>query len=124
MAYDKKVVYCGNVIEVYEYKEPIKIGYVNSIDKKKREKTEDVKKENFDRSIKRTAKKIRELVNCNFDNDNSSFLTLTFKDNVRDYDVAFSCWDRFKKRVEYKYKIKLSYLGVVEFQKRGAIHNP
>lgn len=122
MAYNKKVVISGNVIEVYEYLEPIKEGYSNKIEKTKREQDEEVKKENFARSIKRTSKKIRELVNCNFDNDNSSFLTLTFKDNITDYDVAFSSWKRFKQKVERKYKIKLSYLGVVEFQKRGAIH--
>ena len=27
--YDRKVVCCGNVLEVYEYKEPIKCGYKN-----------------------------------------------------------------------------------------------
>lgn len=122
MAYNKKMVLCGNVIEVYEYMEPILEGYTNKIEKVEREKTEDVKRENFNRSIKRTARKIRELVNCNFDNNNSSFLTLTFKENIRDYDVAFSYWKRFKQKVERRYDIKLSYLGVVEFQKRGAIH--
>lgn len=122
MSYNKKMVLCGNVIEVYEYQEKINSGYSNKIEKKERVQSEEVKKENFARSIKRTRRKIRELVNCNFDNDNSSFLTLTFKENLIDYDVAFKYWDLFKKRVQYKYKIKLSYLGVVEFQKRGAIH--
>ncbi|CEP50774.1 Uncharacterised protein [[Clostridium] sordellii] len=122
MAYDKKVVYCGNVVEIYEYKELVLDGYFNKIEKQKREQTEDVKLENYFRSIKRTKETIRQLVNTNFTQNDSSFLTLTFKDNVQDYDIAFNFWDKFKKKVEYHYKIKLKYLGVVEFQKRGSIH--
>lgn len=121
-AYNKKIVVCGNVVEIYDYSEKILKGYNNKIEKEKREQTEEVKKENYSRSIKRTKRTIRELVNCNFHNSYSSFLTLTFKENITDYDVAFNYWKRFKQKVEYAYKIKLSYLGVVEFQKRGAIH--
>ena len=120
--YNKKIVVCGNVVEIYDYSEKILKGYSNKIEKEKREQTDEVKKENYARSIKRTKRTIRELVNCNFHNSYSSFLTLTFKDNITDYDIAFNFWKRFKQKVEYHYKIKLSYLGVVEFQKRGAIH--
>ena len=120
--YDRKVVCCGNVLEVYEYKEPIKCGYKNKIEKKPREQTFDVKLENFHRSMKRTKTKIRQLVNTNYVPGKSSFLTVTFKENLRDYDVAFSCWKRFKQKTERFYKKKLSYVGVVEFQERGAIH--
>lgn len=122
MIYDRKVICCGNVLELYEYKEPIKSGYKNKIDKKKREQTIDVKLENFHRSIKRTKTKIRHLVNTNYVPGKSSFLTVTFKDNITDYDVAFSFWKRFKQMVERKYDKKLSYCGVVEFQERGSIH--
>ena len=59
-AYDRKVVCCGNVLEVYEYKEPIKTGYKNKIEKKPREQTLEVKLENFHRSIKRTKTKRHE----------------------------------------------------------------
>ncbi|MGL6125458.1 MAG: rolling circle replication-associated protein, partial [Metamycoplasmataceae bacterium] len=31
-------------------------------------------------------------------------------------------WKLFKRKIERKYSLKLSYLGVVEFQERGAIH--
>lgn len=120
--YNKKVVFCGNVIEIYEYSTPILSDYINKIEKTEREKTEDVKKENFIRSMKRTKRKIIQLVNTNFVPLKSSFLTLTFKENVRDYDVAFDYWNRFKKKVEYHFNFKLTYLGVVEFQERGAIH--
>lgn len=120
--YNKKVVFSGNVIEIYEYSTPVLSDYVNKIEKFEREQTEDVKKENFIRSMKRTKRKIIQLVNTNFVPNKSSFLTLTFKDNIRDYDVAFNYWKRFKKKVEYHFDLKLTYLGVVEFQERGAIH--
>lgn len=119
--YDVKIVNCGNILEVYSYKEPIKSGFKVS-NRGVREKTEEVKNENLQRSIKRTKRKIFELVNTNYVSGRSSFLTVTFKENLTDYDLAFNYWDRFKKKVEYKYKIKLKYCGVVEFQDRGAIH--
>lgn len=54
-----------------------------------------------------------------------TFVTLTFKDNIKDIDFAnkkFDIW-RTKFKLECKnlgYDMK--YLGVTEFQKRGAVH--
>ena len=121
-SYDVKIVECGNVIEIYKYSTPIISGYKNKIVKEPREQTEQVKKENLQRSIKRSKRKIFELVNTNYIEGKSSFLTITFKENLTDYDLAFNYWKRFKQKVEYHYKIKLQYCGVVEFQQRGAIH--
>lgn len=120
--YDVKIVECGNVIEIYKYNTPIISGYKNKIEKEPREQTEQVKQENLQRSIKRSKRKIFELVNTNYVEGKSSFLTITFKENLTDYDLAFNYWKRFKQKVEYHYKIKLQYCGVVEFQQRGAIH--
>lgn len=120
--YDVKVVNCGNIVEIYKYKCPISTGYKVKQEKQIREKTQDVIKENLNRSIKRSKRKIFELVNTNYIQGKSSFLTVTFKENLTDYDLAFNYWDRFKKKVEYHYNIKLKYCGVVEFQERGAIH--
>lgn len=120
--YDFKIVECGNVIEIYKYSTPIISGYKNKIAKEPREQTDQVKQENLQRSIKRSKRKIFELVNTNYIEGKSSFLTITFKENLTDYDLAFNYWKRFKQKVEYHYKIKLQYCGVVEFQQRGAIH--
>lgn len=122
MSYDVKIVNCGNVMEVYKYTNPIFEGFKVVKPRQPREQTEDVKNENLQRSIKRSKRKIFELVNSNFVENYSSFLTLTFKENLTDYDLAFNYWDRFKKKLEYHFKIKLQYCGVVEFQERGAIH--
>ena len=119
MSYDVKIVNCGNVMEVYKYTNPICEGFKVVKPRQSREQTEEVKNENLQRSIKRSKRKIFELVNTNFVDNYSSFLTLTFKDNLTDYDLAFNYWDRFKKKVEYHFKIKLQYCGVVEFQTKN-----
>ena len=121
-SYDVKIVECGNVIEIYKCNTPIISGYKNKIVKEPREQTEQVKQENLQRSIKRSKRKIFELVNTNYLEGKSSFLTITFKENLTDYDLAMNYWKRFKQKVEYNFKIKLQYCGVVEFQERGAIH--
>lgn len=113
--YDRKIVVAGDIVEMIEYKTPIISGYKNKIEKTSRIQTEEVKKENFDRSIKRTRKKIMDYVNCNFDN-NSSFLTLTFKENMRDLELANYQWKLFKQRIQREFNIKLKYVGVIEFQ--------
>lgn len=120
--YDVKVVNCGNIVEIYKYKQPIKTGYKVKEQKRFREKTESVIKENLNRSIKRSKRKIFELVNTNYIKGKSSFLTVTFKENLTDYDLAMYYWKLFKQKVEYAFEIKLQYCGVVEFQERGAIH--
>ena len=119
--YDRKIVYAGDVVELIEYKRPIIAGYQNKIEKQQREQTQEIKKENFDRSIRRTRKKIMDYVNCNFDN-RSSFLTLTFKENMRDLELANYQWKLFKQRLERKYKQKLKYCGVIEFQNGDTIY--
>ena len=48
-------------------------------------------------------------------------LTLTFRENLTDRDVAFQRFDYFKKLLK-RNSFNLQYVGVIEFQKRGAIH--
>lgn len=120
--YDVKVVNCGNIVEIYKYKQAINTGYKVKKEKQVREKTESVINENLNRSIKRSKRKIFELVNTNFVQGKSSFLTITFKENITDYELAMYYWKLFKQKVEYKLELKLKYCGVVEFQERGAIH--
>lgn len=117
-AYDSRIVYAGNVIEVSLYKQPILTEFKNKIEKTVREKTAEVIEENRKRSIKRTNKRIRDLVNANYVAGKSSFLTLTFKENLTDYDLAFYYWKLFIKKVKYRYG-NMKYLGVVEFQTKN-----
>lgn len=50
-----------------------------------------------------------------------SFVTLTFKENITDLNVANRKFNIAMKKIRRKYK-NFMYLGVPEFQKRGAVH--
>ncbi|MFI3211241.1 MAG: hypothetical protein R3Y64_09385 [Peptostreptococcaceae bacterium] len=140
--YNAKVVRMGNIVEIFEYSRHIAKSFERSATEKIDQlckikskfenntvKINDIvdlnnnvrRLDSFKRSIKRSKRKIFEIANTNYDK-NTSFLTLTFKDNVQDYNYSFKCFDLFKKQLEYKLQIKLKYCGVVEFQERGAIH--
>lgn len=69
----------------------------------------------------RSRERIRRLSVMNF-KEGDLFLTLTFGENVTDIDFANDELKKFFKRFRYKYGKELPYLGVIEFQKRGAIH--
>lgn len=62
---------------------------------------------------------------CENDNEWKSFITLTFAENIQDLTIAnrkFHSW-RSKFTCECKKReIDFKYLGVPEFQKRGAVH--
>lgn len=123
-SYDKKVVLSGNVIEFYEYKNSVLYGYK---DKKKEVKGrssvagDEDKEVNREKVLSRARKDLRRLINSNIEKY-SKFLTLTFKDNMTDLDKANYEFNKFIKRLNYHYKIKVKYSVVIEFQKRGAIH--
>jgi len=87
-------------------------------------------KENYNRyvndkklltNLATTKRNIINLLYLNM-NENSTFLTLTYKANIQDYQQAAEDFKKFVKRVNYYLGIKLSYLGVKELQQRGAIH--
>lgn len=74
-------------------------------------------------SLRRTFKKIRDLINNNFSGrGNEIHLTLTYKLNMTDskklYDDFRIFWQKFKRR----YGSEFDYISVVEPQGRGAWH--
>lgn len=50
------------------------------------------------------------------------FITLTFKENVNDFDYANYEFKKFVQRLSWYVGFKVKYLNVIEFQRRGAIH--
>jgi hypothetical protein len=93
--------------------------------KPKREIDPQIKKERNDRSnmINKRNKLIR-IINCN--PQLSTFLTLTFRDNITSFDSANASFDVFRRNMtdfmKRKHKLKFEYVAVIEFQERGAIH--
>lgn len=128
----KKIVYSGDIVEVYEYDKGYLRGYENNnanTGRKigyKSENYEDHRKQ----VLQRAKKDLRRLINANVGQYGkeftAKFLTLTFKDNVKDLDKANYEFKKFIQRLNYycfgMKKNNLKYTCVVEFQKRGAIH--
>ena len=77
------------------------------------------------KNVKETFKKLRQLIRTNFTNDtkNQLFITLTYKENMTDVKKLMTDFDKFYKRLKYKFKEhKFEYIAVVEPQGRGAWH--
>ena len=73
-------------------------------------------------SLRKTFKHIRELINTNFIGSNNELcFTITYKENMTDPKVLYKDFDRFMKKLKYKYK-SVDYINVVEPQGRGAWH--
>lgn len=49
-------------------------------------------------------------------------LTLTFRENLEDIDVAWERFKYFSKLMRFRYREKWQYIAVPEYQKRGAVH--
>jgi hypothetical protein len=120
--------------EVYEYEEVTGYGFTRPSNETNREyiKFEDASYEEKSKRVERMKKyhinerwELGRLIDANFDH-RTSFLTLTFKENIDDIQKTNYEFNKFIKRLNYKiYKskeAKLKYIGVWELQKRGAIH--
>jgi len=75
-------------------------------------------------SLRRTINKLRNLINCNFEGtDNELFITLTYKDNMRDHRRLYGDFKKFYQKLKRRYKyIEFRYISVIEPQERGAWH--
>lgn len=119
-----KVVVSGNLVEVYYFEHPIKIGHGknNNFSKSKVESKRST--EYKGRSIHKARNIIRRLAQANFGKEDK-FLTLTLNNsndfdikNIKECDVKFRLFIRSIKRKYPNHK----YIAVREFQKRGAVH--
>jgi hypothetical protein len=49
-------------------------------------------------------------------------LTLTFRENLEDIDLAWERFKYFSKLMRFRYRDKWQYIAVPEYQQRGAVH--
>lgn len=116
----ERLIVSGHYVERYQYSYPItkreirmRVGRSVVAD--------DVRRlENRERVLARARTSVWRLVDCN--PDLNKFFTLTFAENVTDFEIANECFRKYIMRLKYNYKSDLKYLVVPEFQKRGAIH--
>lgn len=84
----------------------------------------ETRKDSFN-SLRQTFKKLRYLINANFIGaPNELHITLTYADNMTDTKQLYNDFDRFIKKLKYKYKdtTTIDYINVIEPQGRGAWH--
>lgn len=138
--YNQRIVETPTYIEIWDYEKPV----IYSVEENEKQKSNldwlEEEKRTFDDltaqgqydSLKRKQKhykqmrfEIARLIDTNFD-EQTKFLTLTFKQNITDLDYSNNEFKKFIKRLNYRiYKSKKSqikYIATWEKQERGAIH--
>lgn len=123
-----KVVISGdNLIEVYEYERPVRVGargrQLPEFDEETGEIIEKDKPPQIERredSNRRARMELRRIINANFD-VHDKFITLTFAENIKDVNQANEEFTGFMRRMKKRFD-KFKYAAVIEFQQRGAVH--
>lgn len=131
---DVKVKKMNNIVEVMHLKKEGIGGLDNIVKLNKNEymirDTGEVKEykksENRAQNIaglKKTFKKIRDLINNNFTGaSNELHITLTYAENMQDTKRLYDDFKNFIKRFKYRFRHDFDYMCVVEPQGRGAWH--
>ena len=131
----KKIVYSGDVIEVYEYEKGYLKGYeLTESEKRNKGRLKGERSNNYEEHrkqvLQRAKKNLRRLINANVGQYGkeftAKFLTLTFRDDIKDIKQANYEFEKFIKRLNYycfgTKKANLKYTCVIEFHKSGVIH--
>ena len=131
-----KLVVCGDVVYWYEYdKPPTK----HRADKRTEDDfnaldlfdtklfdfdlKEDRKAERRSQTLRDGSNLVRQLAQLNFKPEESTFLTLTFREHVTDINYSDEEYKKFFKRLRYHFCIPdMKYLAVRELTKQGRIH--
>ena len=128
--YTIKLVRVGDYFQIYYFNRP-KIKNDSNLDKIKDisliNTDELIKKENYvnnfqirNDNINRSKFSCQRIIKAN-ENKFKTFITLTFADNVTDLKQANKIFNSFRTYIK-RLKPDFCYVGVPEFQKRGAVH--
>jgi len=74
-----------------------------------------------EKSLYRTRNEIKDIIDANV-NKYSKFITLTFKEDIKDREIALERFKNFTKRYKYHFKEPLKYIGVMELQNGSERH--
>ncbi len=99
------------------------LGLWDIIRENKKDKPQDNKRHH--QSVYRTRKKMVNIIELNL-NDTSYFVTLTYKENMQDYDISAEHFKAFIRKINNERKKQnkepIRYMATRELQQRGAIH--
>ena len=123
--YNIKILDCKEYKQIYVF-DKTKIRTVKSLENKlsykgnsKKQPTNDDDNVSF-KNINRSKFTLQRLVKCNIECWRS-FITLTFKDNIKDLTVAYRTFRRFVINTQKRLK-DFKYVCVPEYQKNGKVH--
>lgn len=124
----QKAVIAGNIIHHYWYDRLIPIGQKQQKTTKTNNKNIMTSEEKQIQNENKTKQKIKYLIQSNvgaFPRP-TSFITLTFRDNIQELTQAHKFFTIFRKRFSRylvrEHDLVLYYIAVPEYQKRGAVH--
>ena len=135
--YNIKLVNCGDYVQIYVYEKckkknlknddvelQLKKQKINKIigeDFTKKNKNESKLKDNIEtKNIIRSKLECQRIAKANL-NEWKTFITLTFKENVKDVQLANKRFRYFVDKIQ-RVKKDFKYIAIPEFQKRGATH--
>jgi hypothetical protein len=126
-SYNSKVIACGDVIEIYEYRDSILEGFDNSKSKGKGRRcvADEVEQaNNRELVLHRARRDLRRLINSNINmySVKSKFVTLTFREHITTLEQANYEWKKFRQRLEDYLEKCIRYVVVPEFTKIGRVH--
>jgi len=110
----------GPISEMYIYEKPIFYNFPPLRTDSGSEKIADSRRSD---NLSKARQKINRLVvaNTNWNECAPRFVTFTFAKNIDSLKEANIYWQQFIRKFKTRYP-KIKYLGVIEFQKRGAVH--
>lgn len=120
MAY-LKLIRSGKLIESYEYQFEPPYDMLEKARKARNPRI--VKRPRTKKNAASARRNFHRLVRSNLDPNNPPvLLTLTFKENISQFEEANKLFTRFMQKLIRDFGKVFSYIAVPEFQKRGAIH--
>ena len=143
-AYNQRITQWNHKTTVQMYKNPIYVSeptvqnplqVTGNENKKKNTKprkkfkdmSDDEKEVSNHRRILYFKKRVNYLCDIAIHNNLNIFCTLTFKEDVTEYEVAKKYWGLFLQRLKYKlktqYQVELKYIAVHELQKKRNVYH-
>lgn len=123
-SYKSKVIVSGNIVEIYNYEYEILEGFNKDSKGRSVSATKEDKLINREKVLTRARRDLRRLINSNIHQYGlpSKFVTLTFREDIKELKKANYEFNKFVKRLNYELNIKLKYVVVPEFTKKGRVH--